>query len=102
MPRMRRMDCCYEQAEGRAQMIPGRRSLAFESRARCALQSPMCNSQLSFAIAVCIVIHNAASIGAKEPKAEPIFDGKTLKGWSGDTRYWRVEDEAITGEIRAG
>ncbi|MBC7912804.1 MAG: DUF1080 domain-containing protein [Pyrinomonadaceae bacterium] len=30
---------------------------------------------------------------------EPIFDGKTLTGWDGDKRYWRVENGAIAGEI---
>ena len=34
----------------------------------------------------------------KEDGFESIFDGKTLKGWDGDPRFWRVEDEAITGE----
>lgn len=30
---------------------------------------------------------------------QPIFDGKTLSGWSApDMSYWRVEDAAITGE----
>jgi len=29
----------------------------------------------------------------------PIFDGKTLQGWEGDPKYWRVADGAITGEI---
>jgi 3-keto-disaccharide hydrolase len=28
----------------------------------------------------------------------PIFDGKTLTGWDGDTRFWRVENGVITGE----
>ena len=28
----------------------------------------------------------------------PIFDGKTLKGWDGDPKFWRVEDGAITGQ----
>ena len=28
----------------------------------------------------------------------PIFDGKTLDGWDGDTRYWRVENGEIVGE----
>lgn len=27
-----------------------------------------------------------------------IFDGKTLQGWDGDTRFWRVEGGAIVGE----
>jgi Domain of Unknown Function (DUF1080) len=29
---------------------------------------------------------------------EAIFDGKTLKGWDGDSTYWRVENGGIIGE----
>ncbi len=32
---------------------------------------------------------------------EAIFDGKTLKGWDGDTAFWRVENETIIGESAA-
>ena len=28
----------------------------------------------------------------------PIFDGKTLDGWDGDTTFWRAENGAIVGE----
>lgn len=28
-----------------------------------------------------------------------IFDGKTLKGWKGDTTYWHVENNAIVGQV---
>lgn len=28
-----------------------------------------------------------------------IFDGKTLKGWEGDSNYWRVENGNLVGEI---
>ena len=34
-----------------------------------------------------------------EPGFVSMFDGKTLRGWDGDPRYWRVEDGALTGEI---
>jgi hypothetical protein len=30
---------------------------------------------------------------------EPIFDGKTLKGWEGDPKYWRVEQGCLVGEV---
>ena len=30
-----------------------------------------------------------------------IFDGKTLKGWDGDTDYWKVENGILTGEMTA-
>ena len=29
----------------------------------------------------------------------PIFDGKTLDGWEGDKKYWRVENGCLVGEI---
>jgi hypothetical protein len=32
---------------------------------------------------------------------EAIFDGKTLKGWDGDSAYWRVENGEIIGESTA-
>lgn len=28
-----------------------------------------------------------------------IFDGESLKGWEGDSVYWRVEDSCIIGEV---
>lgn len=30
---------------------------------------------------------------------KPIFNGKDLSGWDGDTAYWRVENGILTGEI---
>jgi hypothetical protein len=30
---------------------------------------------------------------------ESIFDGRTLKGWEGDPKYWRVEGGALVGEV---
>ena len=44
----------------------------------------------------------AAGLRADLPPAQTIFDGRTLAGWSGSAASWRVEDGAITGEIRAG
>jgi hypothetical protein len=29
--------------------------------------------------------------------AESIFDGKSLNGWKGDAKWWRVQDDALTG-----
>ena len=29
---------------------------------------------------------------------QPIFDGKTLKGWDGDPAFWKVADGAIVGQ----
>src|SRR5204863_4617278 len=33
---------------------------------------------------------------------ELIFDGKTLKGWEGDPKYWRVENGSLVGEVTPG
>ena len=35
----------------------------------------------------------------EEPGFASIFDGKTLDGWEGDPKYWRVEAGDIVGEI---
>ena len=32
---------------------------------------------------------------SEPPAFEPLFDGKSLAGWEGDTRFFRVEDGAI-------
>lgn len=34
-----------------------------------------------------------------EPGFKPFFDGKSLDGWAGDPKYWRVENGALVGEI---
>src|SRR5262245_64779190 len=34
-----------------------------------------------------------------EPGFKPIFDGKSLDGWEGNPRYWRVENGCLVGEI---
>ncbi|HWC99446.1 MAG TPA: DUF1080 domain-containing protein [Candidatus Sulfopaludibacter sp.] len=38
-------------------------------------------------------------LSGDEPGFTPIFDGKTLSGWEGDPKYWRVTDGIMTGEI---
>jgi hypothetical protein len=30
---------------------------------------------------------------------KPIFDGKSLDGWEGDSTYWRVENGCLVGEV---
>ncbi len=37
----------------------------------------------------------ARTQGAPSPKAVPLFNGKTLDGWEGDTKIFRVQDGAI-------
>ena len=56
------------------------------------LSSPL-TSTLAFALAVSAVV--VAGQGPPSPKAVAIFNGKTLDGWEGDTRIFRVEDGAI-------
>lgn len=34
-----------------------------------------------------------------EPGFKSIFDGKSLSGWDGDPKYWRVSGGSMTGEI---
>ena len=44
-----------------------------------------------------IVQENSAAPAADEVTWAPLFDGKTLDGWSGDSQLWSVADGAIVG-----
>jgi hypothetical protein len=50
---------------------------------------------LSLALTVSAI---AAIAAADETGFKPIFNGKSLDGWEGDPKFWRVEDGAIVGE----
>ena len=41
----------------------------------------------------------AEPLTGEEPGFTSIFDGKTLNGWEGDPKYWRVEAGEMVGEI---
>ena len=51
---------------------------------------------LVFAISLAAALPASADHHKKEGKS--LFDGKTLAGWQGNPKLWRVEDGAITGE----
>ena len=57
------------------------------------------------ALLLCIFFITAANtfVTAQHSREgfKKIFDGKTLKGWKGDTAYWRVENNSIVGEVTA-
>ncbi|WP_149240470.1 DUF1080 domain-containing protein [Dyadobacter sp. 32] len=51
-------------------------------------------------VAALIMIGQVSCVAQKKEKGfKSIFDGKTLKGWDGDTKYWRVENGSLVGEI---
>lgn len=54
------------------------------------LRCPVC---LAVVLTIVCGVSQAADDGFKS-----IFDGKTLDGWDGNPKLWRVEDGAITGE----
>ncbi len=59
----------------------------------------MCGIGLAIGI-VLALLGSGQEVPAKA-KVERLFDGKSLAGWSGDPRYWRVEDGLIVGESTA-
>ena len=44
------------------------------------------------------VLTIAQAAAAGEEGFKPIFDGRSLEGWDGNPKFWRVEEGAITGE----
>ena len=39
------------------------------------------------------------ALAGDEAGFQSIFDGASLSGWEGDSKYWRVEDHTMVGEI---
>jgi hypothetical protein len=48
-----------------------------------------------------LILVGRAAAGAEEEGFKPIFDGRTLQGWDGDAKLWRVEEGAVTGQTTA-
>ncbi len=53
---------------------------------------------LAGVVALTFALGAAARTDAAEAGFVPIFDGKTLDGWDGNPKLWRVENGAIVGE----
>lgn len=57
------------------------------------------NAILSTALAVFVCGLTAPLLlAAEEPGFVPLFNGKDLTGWEGDTKLWKVQDGAIVGD----
>ena len=52
---------------------------------------------LFFALIAALRISAAEAPPASGPNTQPLFDGKTLAGWEGNPKLWRVEEGALTG-----
>ena len=55
-----------------------------------------------FILSLCLVLLAGLPLAAhhgqsEKGKSRPLFDGKTLKGWEGDPKVFRVQDGAIVG-----
>ena len=50
------------------------------------------------ALALGLAATHAQTPAANADGFRSLFDGKTLDGWDGDPRFWRVEDGCITGQ----
>ncbi|MDD3787822.1 MAG: DUF1080 domain-containing protein [Petrimonas sp.] len=49
-------------------------------------------------LSLILLLQNCTN-SSSEKGFRPIFDGKTLTGWQGDSTYWRVENGTLVGEI---
>ena len=56
---------------------------------------------LSLHIATLLLVGLLPSSGVAQDRVK-LFDGKSLDGWEGDPKHWRVEGGTIIGEIPAG
>jgi len=53
---------------------------------------------LLVALSLLVLPAAAPLMAADEEGFRTIFDGKTLEGWDGNPKFWRVDDGAIVGE----
>jgi hypothetical protein len=58
-------------------------------------------SVLTFTSAISVLMTVQAFAAADDDGFRPIFDGRSLAGWDGNPKLWRVEDGVITGETTA-
>jgi hypothetical protein len=67
------------------------------------MQSKMNSRFISARVLLAVLMIIGCQISGIAQKKEKgfvsIFDGKTLKGWDGDPKYWRVENGSLVGEI---
>src|SRR5262245_41540543 len=76
-------------------LLPCRPGGGADNTQACHRPEPRCPMfrLLCSALALTLLLTHSP---AAEDKAKPLFDGKTLAGWEGDTKNtWRVEDGAI-------
>ena len=57
-------------------------------------KNPSNQKMKSFKFLTTLLVFSCASAYAEKN----LFDGKTLKGWDGDPKFWSVKDGAIVGQ----
>ena len=58
---------------------------------------------VGFVVLATTILPAVPALAAKPESAspaKPLFNGRTLAGWDGDPRFWRVEDGVIVGETK--
>ena len=50
---------------------------------------------------LCVAIASSSTARSNPSDFRALFDGRSLAGWTGDERFWRVEDGALVGESSA-
>lgn len=64
--------------------------------------SPGKPTAIKMIFAITAIFHfSAVTAQHSDAGFKKIFDGKTLTGWSGDPKHWKVENGNIVGEITA-
>jgi hypothetical protein len=62
------------------------------------------STKISFRLLLVVFIASTSLFVKSQGRSDgfvKIFDGKTMKGWEGDSSYWRVENGSFVGEVTA-
>jgi len=79
-------------------LLPGKDFCFAPTRSRGSIRAATYPMNF-FRVALLLSFLVTPLLAASEAGFRPIFDGKSLTGWEGDPKYWRVEDGSLVGEI---
>jgi hypothetical protein len=79
--------------------VRGHCEAAFTSRLAVAKVTPLRPMKSHLLRALCVSSFLCCAVG-RLVAAESLFDGKTLNGWEGDSKWWRIEDGTLAGGSR--
>ena len=89
----------FVQTRGAGEPRLGQRTESSKQIMNSLIRIPLVVVLASIALTLAALPIKAPAASDADSGFELIFDGKTLDGWQGDPKYWRVENGCLVGEV---